>query len=132
MSTAAAGIGSELQPVRVRGDERRLAQVFRNLLNKAARHAKSTIKIRSSAVPVKRWSRWTTWRDHLPSTLRSVFERFARLDRGRLEAYSHRLALSLSARHIQAFRRGWVCQWFGGLGCLVLAEVSKSMNMRQK
>jgi signal transduction histidine kinase len=39
MSTAAAGIGSELQPVRVRGDERRLAQVFRNLLNKAARHA---------------------------------------------------------------------------------------------
>jgi hypothetical protein len=29
-------------------------------------------------------------------------------------------------------RRGWVCQWFGRLGCLVLAEVSKSMNMRQK
>jgi signal transduction histidine kinase len=94
MPTAAAGIGSELQPVRVRGDERRLAEVFRNLLNKAARHAKSTIKIRWSAVPVKRWSRWTTRRDHLPSRLRSVFERFARLDRGRLEAYSHRLAMS--------------------------------------
>ena len=96
MPTVAAGIGSELQPVRVRGDERLLAQVFRNLLDKAARHAKSTIKIRMERRPAKRWSRWTTRRDHLPSRLRSVFERFARLDRGRLEAPSHRLALSIS------------------------------------
>jgi len=50
MPTVAAGIGSELQPVRVRGDERLLAQVFRNLLDKAARHAKSTIKSEWSAV----------------------------------------------------------------------------------
>ena len=96
MPTAAAGIGSELQPVRVRADQRRLARVFPNLLDKAARHAKSTIKIRMERRPAKRWSRWTTRRDHLPSRLRSVFERFARLDRGRLEAHSDRLALSIS------------------------------------
>jgi hypothetical protein len=36
-------------------------------------------------------------------------------------------------RHLQRISEElWVCQWFGGLGCLVLTEVSKSMNMRQK
>jgi signal transduction histidine kinase len=38
-------ITSALQPVRLRGDERRLAQVFRNLLDNAARHAKSRIVV---------------------------------------------------------------------------------------
>lgn len=26
----------------------------------------------------------------------------------------------------------WVCHWVSRVGCLILAEVSKSMNMRQK
>jgi hypothetical protein len=51
MPTAAAGIGSELQQVRVRADQRRLARVFPNPLDKAARHAKSTIKIRMERRP---------------------------------------------------------------------------------
>jgi heavy metal sensor kinase len=77
-------INSALQPVRVRGDERRLAQVFRNLLDNAARHAKSTIRIgierRSGEVLVSV--------DNDGEIIGSedrhrVFERFARLDASR-------------------------------------------------
>jgi heavy metal sensor kinase len=77
-------INSALQPVRVRGDERRLAQVFRNLLDNAARHAKSTIRIgierRSSEVLVS----VDNDGEIISSEDRNrVFERFARLDASR-------------------------------------------------
>jgi signal transduction histidine kinase len=38
-------VKAQLQPIRVRGDERRLTQVFRNLMDNAAPHAKSTIMV---------------------------------------------------------------------------------------
>jgi heavy metal sensor kinase len=77
-------INSALQPVRVRGDERRLAQVFRNLLDNAARHAKSTIRIgmerRSGEVLVS----VDNDGEIIGSEDRNrVFERFARLDASR-------------------------------------------------
>jgi signal transduction histidine kinase len=77
-------INSALQPVRVRGDERRLAQVFRNLLDNAARHAKSTIRIgmerRSGEVVVS----VDNDGEIISSEDRNrVFERFARLDASR-------------------------------------------------
>jgi signal transduction histidine kinase len=53
-------VGAELQLSRVRGDERRLAQVFRNILDNAARHAKSTITIGLKRRSVEVVSRSTT------------------------------------------------------------------------
>jgi heavy metal sensor kinase len=77
-------ITSELEPVRVRGDERRLIQVFRNLLDNAARHAKSTIKIgmerRAGEVVVSVDNDGEIIR---PEDRNRVFERFARLDASR-------------------------------------------------
>jgi signal transduction histidine kinase len=52
-------VNAELQPTRVRGDERRLMQVFRNLMDNAARHAKSTIMVGMERRPVRLWSRST-------------------------------------------------------------------------
>jgi signal transduction histidine kinase len=77
-------VTAELQPVRVRGDERRLAQVFRNLLDNAARHAKSRIVVgiegRPSGVVV---SVDNDGEIISPEDRDRVFERFARLDASR-------------------------------------------------
>jgi signal transduction histidine kinase len=77
-------VTAELQPVRVRGDERRLAQVFRNLLDNAARHAKSRIVVGMEGRP----SEVVVWVDNdgeiiSPEDRDQVFERFARLDASR-------------------------------------------------
>ena len=77
-------VTSELQPVRVRGDERRLAQVFRNLLDNAARHAKSRIVVGMERSPCE----VVVWVDNDgeiigPEDRNRVFERFARLDASR-------------------------------------------------
>jgi len=77
-------VTSELQPVRVRGDERRLAQVFRNLLDNAARHAKSRIVVGMERSP----GGVVVWVDNDgeiigPEDRNRVFERFARLDASR-------------------------------------------------
>jgi signal transduction histidine kinase len=77
-------ISCELQPARVRGDERRLAQVFRNLLDNAARHAKSTIRIEMERRPgdvvvsVDNDGEIISLEDR-----DRVFERFTRLDASR-------------------------------------------------
>ena len=77
-------ITSALQPVRLRGDERRLAQVFRNLLDNAARHAKSRIVVgmgrRAEEVVV---SVDNDGEIISPEDRHRVFERFARLDASR-------------------------------------------------
>src|SRR5512133_1130883 len=77
-------VGAELQLSRVRGDERRLAQVFRNILDNAARHAKSTIMVgmerRSVEVVV---SVDNDGEIISPEDRDRVFERFARLDASR-------------------------------------------------
>ena len=77
-------VGAGLQPVRVRGDERRLAQVFRNLLDNAARHAKSTIIVGMA----RRRGEVVVSVDNdgeiiSPEDRDRVFERFARLDASR-------------------------------------------------
>jgi signal transduction histidine kinase len=77
-------INAELQPTRVRGDERRLMQVFRNLMDNAARHAKSTIMVGMERRP----GEVVVWVDNdgeiiSPKDRNRVFERFARLDASR-------------------------------------------------
>jgi len=116
MPTVAAGIGSELQPVRVRGDERLLAQVFRNLLDKAARHAKSTIKIRmerrlgEALVSVDNAERSSPLKIAL--RVRAVRTARSRPPRGPLTPSSpqHQHSLSLSASGMG----GRVGAWRGG------------------
>jgi signal transduction histidine kinase len=77
-------VRAELQPIRVRGDERRLSQVLRNLLDNAARYAKSTIVVgmerRASdvVVSVDNDGEVISTQDR-----NRVFERFARLDTSR-------------------------------------------------
>ena len=77
-------VTAELRPVRVRGDERRLAQVFRNLLDNAARHARSRIVVgmerRAGEVVV---SVDNDGEIISPEDRHRVFERFARLDASR-------------------------------------------------
>jgi signal transduction histidine kinase len=77
-------ITSTLQPVRVRGDERRLAQVFRNLLDNAARHATSRIVVGMG----RRAGEVVVSIDNDGEIIGAedrhrVFERFARLDASR-------------------------------------------------
>jgi signal transduction histidine kinase len=77
-------INAELEPTRVRGDERRLMQVFRNLMDNAARHAKSTIMVGMERRP----GEVVVWIDNdgeiiSPKDRNRVFERFARLDASR-------------------------------------------------
>jgi signal transduction histidine kinase len=77
-------ITSALQPVRVRGDERRLAQVFRNLLDNAARYAKSRIVVGME----RRAGEVVVSVDNDGEIIGAedrhrVFERFARLDASR-------------------------------------------------
>ena len=77
-------VGAELQPVRVRGDERRLAQVFRNLLENAARHAKSTIIVGMARRPGEVVISVDNDGEIIsPEDRDRVFERFARLDASR-------------------------------------------------
>jgi signal transduction histidine kinase len=77
-------INAELQPMRVRGDERRLMQVFRNLMDNAARHAKSTIMVGMERRPgVVVVSVDNDGEIISPKDRNRVFERFARLDASR-------------------------------------------------
>jgi signal transduction histidine kinase len=64
-------IASELQPVRVRGDERRLAQVFRNLLGMERRSVEVVVSVDNDGEIISHEDR------------DRVFERFARLDASR-------------------------------------------------
>jgi len=77
-------ITTELQPVRVRGDERRLTQVFRNILDNAARHAESSIIVRMERRPGDVVVSVDNDGEIISPTDRNrVFERFARLDASR-------------------------------------------------
>jgi len=77
-------ITSELQPVRVHGDERRLTQVFRNLLDNAARHAESMINVRIQRRPGEVVVTVDNDGEIIsPQDRDRVFERFARLDASR-------------------------------------------------
>lgn len=77
-------INAELQPTRVRGDERRLMQVFRNLMDNAARHAKSTIMVGMERRPGEVVVSVDNDGEIIsPEDRNRVFERFARLDASR-------------------------------------------------
>jgi signal transduction histidine kinase len=77
-------IDAELQPTRVRGDERRLMQVFRNLMDNAARHAKSTIMVGMERRPGEVVVSVDNDGEMIsPKDRNRVFERFARLDASR-------------------------------------------------
>lgn len=77
-------INAELQPTRVRGDERRLMQVFRNLMDNAARHAKSTIMVGMERRPGELVVSVDNDGEIIsPEDRNRVFERFARLDASR-------------------------------------------------
>ena len=77
-------INAELQPMRVRGDERRLLQVFRNVLDNAARYAKSAIVVGMKRRPGEVVVSVDNDGEIISPQDRSrVFERFARLDASR-------------------------------------------------
>ena len=77
-------INAELQPARVRGDERRLSQVFRNVLDNAARYAKSAIIVKMERLPDEVVVSVDNDGEIISAQDRSrVFERFARLDASR-------------------------------------------------
>ena len=77
-------INAELQPTRVRGDERRLMQVFRNLMDNAARHARSTIMVGMERRPGEVVVSVDNDGEIISAKDRNrVFERFARLDASR-------------------------------------------------
>ena len=77
-------INAELQPMRVRGDERRLLQVFRNVLDNAARYAKSAIIVGMERRPGEVVVSVDNDGEIISPQDRSrVFERFARLDASR-------------------------------------------------
>ena len=77
-------INAELQPARVRGDERRLSQVFRNVLDNAARYAKSAIIVKMERRPDEVVVSVDNDGEIISAQDRSrVFERFARLDASR-------------------------------------------------
>lgn len=77
-------INAELEPTRVRGDERRLMQVFRNLMDNAARHAKSTIMVGMERRPGEVVVTVDNDGEIIsPEDRNRVFERFARLDASR-------------------------------------------------
>jgi signal transduction histidine kinase len=77
-------ITAELEPARVRGDERRLTQVFRNLLDNAARYARSAIIVRLERRPGDVVVSVDNDGEIISASDRNrVFERFARLDSSR-------------------------------------------------
>jgi len=77
-------ITAELQPARVRGDERRLTQVLRNLLDNAARYARSMIIVRMQHRPGEIVVSVDNDGEIIsPQDRNRVFERFTRLDSSR-------------------------------------------------
>jgi signal transduction histidine kinase len=102
-------ITAELRPARVRGDERRLTQVFRNLLDNAARHAESTIIIRMDQRPGEVVVSVDNDGEIIsPQDRTRVFERFARLDASRsTDGGGSGLGLAIT-REIMIAHRGTV------------------------
>jgi signal transduction histidine kinase len=103
-SRSAHRIASGVSPVRVTGDPRRLAQVVRNLLENADRHARTTIEVSLSAGP----GAAVLWVDNdgevIEESMRQrVFERFVRLDDSRSRDHGGSgLGLAISAEIVHA------------------------------
>jgi signal transduction histidine kinase len=102
-------ITADLRPARVRGDERRLTQVFRNILDNAARHAESAIIIRMELRPDEVVASVDNDGEIIsPQDRDRVFERFARLDASRsTDGGGSGLGLAIS-REIMSAHHGTV------------------------
>ncbi|RQN09611.1 HAMP domain-containing protein [Aeromicrobium camelliae] len=103
-STALTIDGSAIAPARVQGDLRLLGQVFRNLADNAARHARSTVAFSVREEPggvlviVEDDGDGIDVRDR-----ERVFERFVRLDEGRArDAGGSGLGLAIVAEVVRA------------------------------
>lgn len=76
--------GSGIAPSRVWGDRVALAQVARNLVDNAVRHARARVEVASGAGPEGAWLRVDDDGAGVPAAERErIFERFVRLDEAR-------------------------------------------------
>jgi signal transduction histidine kinase len=91
-------------PVRVTGDPRRLAQVVRNLLENADRHADSTVEVSLVADDTTATVRVDNDGEVIEESMRErVFERFFRLDESRSRDHGGSgLGLAISAEIVHA------------------------------
>jgi len=98
-STSRRQITAELSPARIKGDARRLAQVLRNVLDNAERHALSRITVRLSISADAAVVTVDNDGDPVPEADRErIFERFVRLDENRSrEGGGSGLGLSIAA-----------------------------------
>ncbi len=77
-------VTADLTPVRIKGDARRLAQVLRNVLDNADRHALSMIRVSLRTTPEGALVSVDNDGDPVPADDRQrIFERFVRLDESR-------------------------------------------------
>lgn len=105
-STSRNEIRAELTPTRVRGDANRLAQVLRNVLDNAERHARSRITIRLSTAGEAALVTVDNDGPPVPEADRNrIFERFVRLDTSRSrESGGSGLGLAIAAVIMTAHR----------------------------
>ncbi|WP_427131964.1 sensor histidine kinase [Pseudarthrobacter sp. S9] len=105
-STSRNQISAELTPARIRGDARRLAQVVRNVLDNAERHALSRITVVLSSSADTAIVTVDNDGDPIPETDRErIFERFVRLDGSRSrEGGGSGLGLAIAAGIMAAHR----------------------------
>lgn len=83
-ATGVATVRARIEPVRVTGDEARLAQLLRNLVDNAARHATRTVVLSVLAEPLTAVIRVDNDGPPIPVGDReAVFGRFTRLDTAR-------------------------------------------------
>jgi signal transduction histidine kinase len=83
-STSRHRIGAHLEPVRITGDARRLAQVLRNVLDNADRHAKSVVTVTVHDAETQATITIDDDGPPVPAPDRErIFERFVRLDESR-------------------------------------------------
>lgn len=105
-STSRNEIRAEIAPARIRGDAHRLAQVLRNVLDNAERHARSRITIRLDSTDGAAVVTVDNDGTPVPEADRErIFERFVRLDASRSrESGGSGLGLAIAAGIMTAHR----------------------------
>lgn len=105
-STSRHRIRLAFEPVQILGDDRRLTQVLRNLLDNAERYATTEILVELGVDPVAGVAVLSVDNDGpgiAPADRERVFDRFVRLDASRhVEAGGRGLGLAISRRIVEA------------------------------